>query len=73
MGSVEEQQLCFSLPPIQRTKGEIFAVDQYVSDLGTASIQVQTAIERSQEKHRRVADKHLVSQSSVAKSLKISA
>ena len=46
------------LPPILRTKDEIFAADEYVRDLETAFTQVQTAIERSQEKHKKAADKH---------------
>ena len=46
------------LPPILKTKDEIFAVDEYVRDLETAFTQVRTAIERSQEKHKKAADKH---------------
>ena len=46
------------LPPILRTKDEILATDEYVRDLETAFSQVRTAIERSQEKHKKAADKH---------------
>ena len=44
--------------PILRTKDEIFAADEYVRDLETAFTQVRTAIEKSQEKHKKAADKH---------------
>ena len=46
------------LPPILRTKDEIFAADEYVRDLETAFTQVRTAIERSQEKYKKTANKH---------------
>ena len=46
------------LPPILETKDEIFAVDEYVRDLETAFSQIQTTIERSEEKHKKAADKH---------------
>ena len=46
------------LPPILRTKDEIFAADECVRDLVTAFSQVWTTIERSQEKHKKVVDKH---------------
>ena len=35
------------LPPILRTKDEIFAADEYVRDLDTAFAQVKAVIERS--------------------------
>lgn len=46
------------LPPILRTKDEIFAADEYVRDLDVAFGQVRTAIARSQNKHKMAADKH---------------
>ena len=46
------------VPPILRTKDEIFAADEYVRDLETTFSQVRTAIERSQLKQKQVADKH---------------
>ena len=36
-----------TLPPILRTKDEIFAADEYVRDLDTTFAQVKTGIERS--------------------------
>lgn len=41
------------LPPILRTKDQIFAVDEYVRDLDTAYAQVKQAIARSQEKQKK--------------------
>ena len=46
------------VPPILRTKDEIFAADEYVRDLETVFSQVRTAIERSQLKQKQAADKH---------------
>ena len=37
---------------------EIFATDEYVRDFEIAFTQARTAIERSQEKHKKAADKH---------------
>ena len=45
-------------PPILRTKDELFATDEYVRHLETTFSQVQIAIERSQEKLKKVVDKH---------------
>ena len=46
------------MPPIHRTKDEIFAADEYVRDLETTFSQVRTAIERSQLKQKQAVDKH---------------
>ncbi|MCO5550427.1 hypothetical protein L7F22_003913 [Adiantum nelumboides] len=40
------------------TKDKIFAADEFVRDLDTAYGQVKRAILRSQEKHKKAADKH---------------
>ena len=42
------------LPPILRTKDEIFAADEYVGNLETALSQVQTAIEGLKKSTRRL-------------------
>ena len=46
------------LPPILLTKDKIFAADTFVRDLDLAYSQVKKAIERSQAKHKKAADKH---------------
>ena len=46
------------LPPILKANDEIFAADEYVTDLEIAFSQVWTAIERSLGKHKKVVDKH---------------
>lgn len=46
------------LPPIFRTKDEIFVADEYVRDMDTAFAQVKAAIERSNEHHKEAANKH---------------
>ncbi len=47
-----------NLPPILLTKDKIFAADEFVRDLDTAYGQVRHAIQRSQDKQKRAADKH---------------
>ena len=45
------------LPPILRTKDNIFAADEYVRDLDTAYGQVKQAILQTQLKQKKAADK----------------
>ena len=46
------------LLPIMVTKEKIFAADEFISDFESTYTQVRRAIERSQEKQKREADKH---------------
>ncbi|MCO5609475.1 hypothetical protein L7F22_063702 [Adiantum nelumboides] len=46
------------LPPVLMTKNKIFATDEFSRELDTAYGQVKRAILRSQEKHKKAADKH---------------
>ena len=40
------------------TKEKIFAADEFISDFESSYTQVKRAIERSQERHKKEADKH---------------
>ena len=46
------------LLPIMVTKEKIFSADEFISDFESSYTQVKRAIERSQEKQKREADKH---------------
>lgn len=46
------------LPPILRTKENIFTAAEFVHDLDSTYAQVKRAITHSQEKHKKAADKH---------------
>ncbi|WP_129357264.1 hypothetical protein [Enterobacter cloacae complex sp. CH23B] len=46
------------VPPFLSTKDKIFQVEQYVRDLDTAFAKVREALEKSQERHKKAADRH---------------
>ena len=46
------------IPPILKMKGDIFAADDYVRDINNAFQKIRDAIQASQEKQKRAADKH---------------
>ena len=46
------------MPPILHIKENIFATDEFVRNLNSNYAQVKRAITRSQEKHKKAADKH---------------
>ena len=46
------------VPPSLHTKDKIFQADKYVEDQEQAYAKVKYALQRTQEKHKKAADKH---------------
>ena len=46
------------VPPILHTKDKIFEADKYVEDMQESYARVKYALQRTQEKHKKAADKH---------------
>ncbi|MCO5589007.1 hypothetical protein L7F22_042971 [Adiantum nelumboides] len=46
------------VPPTLCTKDKIFEADHFVEDLATSFVKIKEALQKSQERHKKAADKH---------------